>query len=86
MYTVESARIQMCLYICMYVWADKFCMFRVGVTYIQADGSYIIATRSLNSEIDAKAKSSKNNGYIRSLVSITPQHIYIHTCMHAFTL
>ena len=54
-------------------------MFRVGVTYIQADGSYIIATRSLNSEIDAKAKSSKNNGYIRSLVSITPMHIYIHT-------
>ena len=65
--------------VCMYVWADKFCMFLVGVTYIQADGSYIIATRSLNSEIDTKAKSSKNNGYIRSLVTITPMHIYIHT-------
>ena len=50
----------------------------VGVTYVQAEGSYIIATRSMNSDINPKLKPSKSNGYIKSLVCM-----YIYVCMHA---
>ena len=54
-------------------------LYGAGVTYVQADGSYIIATRSMNNDINTKLKSSKSNGYVKSLVCM-------YVCMYAFVV